>query len=437
MSRTLKLLVVALLCGAFVPSLALAQQIRIAPSHANGVYAATEPIVWNVSVTGDNASQVRSAHYVVKKGGGDVIAQGDIDLSSGSAQVTTSQTAPLAYLLVVTAPSPLAGQPKPLAANGGAVVAPERIQPSMPRPADFDAFWAKQLADLAAVPASPVIEKSDSGRAGVDYETVTMDNVGGAKIHLQLARPARDGQFPAIVILQYAGVYGLKKESVTGPAAQGWLAIDVMAHDLPLNQPDSFYATAAASTLKDYATIGNADRDTSYFLKMLLGCVRAAQYVTTRPDWNGKTLVAAGTSQGGFQAVALTALMPRITAVMALVPACCDQTADVAGRAVPWPYWIKVATAQNRDALRQASRYYDTVNFASMVHVPALIGIGLVDQTSVPSGDFAMVNQLAGAKEAVILPFSDHHGTNNTQAAYQARAAQWRAAILAGQNPKL
>ena len=418
-----------------LPVGAQAQNLAIAASHANGVYSPGEPIVWTVSVTGDNASQVRSAHYLIRKGGGVTLSDGNLGLSTGSAQVTTAQTEPLSYLLEVTAVS--TGQTKPLRADGGAVVAPEQIQPSMTRPADFDAFWTRKLADLDAVSPNPVVETGDSGRLGVHYETVTMDNVGGAKVHAQIARPERDGKFPALIVMQYAGVYGLKKETVTNPAARGWLAVDIMAHDLPLNHPDSFYETAGKTTLKNYTAIGNDNRETSYFFKMILGCVRVAKYLMTRPDWNGTTIVAVGTSQGGFQAIALTALVPQVNAVLVLVPAGCDQTGDAAGRAVPWPYWIKSATPQNHDALREASRYYDAMNFASRIHVPALVGIGLIDRTSTPSGDFAAVNQMAGPKETVILPFSGHHGTHNTQAAFHARESQWLKALQAGHAPPI
>jgi len=64
-------------------------------------------------------------------------------------------------------------------------------------------------------------------------------------------------------------------------------------------------------------SIGDEDREKSYFLRMYLGCYRAVEYLASRPDWDGKTLVVMGTSQGGQQSIVTAGLNPRITAMMA------------------------------------------------------------------------------------------------------------------------
>jgi cephalosporin-C deacetylase len=75
--------------------------------------------------------------------------------------------------------------------------------------------------------------------------------------------------------------------------------------------PRRLFALAAATTLKDYVSIGNDDRDKSYFLRMYLSCYRAADYLAHRPDWDGRTLVVTGTSQGGMQAIVTAGLHPK------------------------------------------------------------------------------------------------------------------------------
>ena len=37
-------------------------------------------------------------------------------------------------------------------ATGGAIVAPDEIEASAPRPEDFDAFWDAKIKEIAAVP---------------------------------------------------------------------------------------------------------------------------------------------------------------------------------------------------------------------------------------------------------------------------------------------
>ena len=128
---------------------------------------------------------------------------------------------------------------------GGAVAAPGEIRAAADPPADFDAFWAAKLAELAAVPANPQLEPAASGKEGVDYWKVTLDNIRGTHIRGQLARPAKGEKFPALLIVQYAGVYPLEKAWVTDRAAEGWLALDILAHDLPIDEPAAFYDAAA------------------------------------------------------------------------------------------------------------------------------------------------------------------------------------------------
>ena len=71
-----------------------AQTIQVAPSKPSGVYAAGEKIVWNVTVSGET----KSVRYVLKRGGGKVLAQGELGVMDGKAQLETTQTEPLAYL---------------------------------------------------------------------------------------------------------------------------------------------------------------------------------------------------------------------------------------------------------------------------------------------------------------------------------------------------
>ena len=96
---------------------------------------------------------------------------------------------------------------------------------SAARPADFDAFWTGKLDELA-VPAEPVLESVPSGIPEVDYWKITMNNIRGTKIRGQLARPAASTtqpassprKYPALLIVQWAGVYPLAPVWVTDRA---------------------------------------------------------------------------------------------------------------------------------------------------------------------------------------------------------------------------
>src|SRR2546430_1111992 len=223
----------------------------------------------------------------------------------------------------------------------GAAVAPEQIRPSDRRPPDFDAFWAAQLRRLDSVPLDTVLTPGESGRPGVEFFTIRMRNVGGAHIYGQLARPAAGatGTLPALLILQWASPpYPLQRQWVTDYAAEGGLVLDVEPHDVPADMPPAFY-DALPQLIKDYRLIGRTSRDESYFLPMYLGDYRAAQYLASRADWNGKTLVVMGTSMGGQQGFAVAGLDTLVTALITHVPAGCDMLGPLHGRAAPYPNW--------------------------------------------------------------------------------------------------
>jgi cephalosporin-C deacetylase len=417
-------LTAALLAGATC----LAQEIVITPQKTNGVYEVGEKIRWRVEAKREAATNVTSVRYVLKKGGWTVTRQGKLELANGAASLETSLDEPGTILAEFEADVAA----KKIKAQAGAAIAPDKIRPSAAPPADFEAFWTAKLEELKAVPPNPTLEPDESGKATVDYFNIQMDNIRGSHIYGQLAKPKKEGKFPAMLIVQWAGVYGLPKWNVVGQAERGWLALNIMAHDLPFDKPEDFYKQAAQTTLRDYVAVGNQDREKSYFLRMYLSCYRAADYLSQRPDWDGRTMVVTGTSQGGLQAIMTAAIHPKITALMANVPAGCDRTGPLVGRAAGWPGWY----GQNGTGreITETSRYYDVMNFAPRVKCPALVAVGLIDVTCPPSGVFATCNQFQGPKEMVVMVTSGHQDVKGSQARYYARAEAWNKALLRGET---
>jgi len=403
---------------------AIAQPITAVPSHANGIYKTGEKISWKISVTGEYSS----VYAVVKENDAKVLWEGAVKLTDGKGTLETSLDKP-GMILTTLSTKPKDKKSKLLL---GAAVAPYQIPVSAPRPEDFDTFWQSQIKKLHAIPANPVLTREESD-ADVEYNKITLDNINGTHVYGQIARPAKEGKYPAMLIVQWAGVYGLPKGNVINPAKKGWLALNIMAHDLPFDQPAEFYKKANATTLKNYTSIGNESRETSYFLRMLLGCYRAADYLADNPDWDGKTLVVTGTSQGGMQGLATAGLHNKITAVMVNVPAGCDTTGPWIGRSVAWPYWFRSTQGKDEKSVMETSRYFDAVNFAYDIHCPALVAIGMIDQTSTPGGVLAAFNQIKGPKEAVLMLNSPHQNRNNAQAPWHQRSSAWFEALLKGE----
>jgi cephalosporin-C deacetylase-like acetyl esterase len=310
------------------------------------------------------------------------------------------------------------------------------------RPADFDTFWDAQLAALANVPPDPVLTPGkfppEQIAPGIAYTQFSLAVGPGERVRGQIAHPDRPGEkFPALVIFQWAGVYPLTPYFVTTPAQQGWLAVNVFAHDQPIDEPVAFYEDLNAGPLKNYWTLGADDRERSYFRRMFLGTRRALDFVREHPAWDGQVLVVQGTSQGAALALVAAALDPAVTAVLANVPAFCDHHASLEGRAASFPHWLQHTEGRDPAAVARTARYYDIVHFAPRVTAPVLISAGTLDTVCPPGGIELAARALAGPCEFILMPGADHQGENNTHAPYNDRARIWMEALRAGQPAPL
>ncbi len=410
-----------------------AQTVTLKPANASNIYNVGDKVTWDVTFNGTFAAPV---NYTLKKNGLTVFQQGTLDPASGNGRIETTLDEPAAILLEVQNPSGAnaAGGRRGGAGGGrvlaGALVAPEKLQPSSPRPADFDAWWDAKIKQLHEIPINANVTAGESGKTGVDYFQVQLDNINGTHVDGQLAKPAKEGKFPALLILQWAGTYPLQKQWVTDRAAEGWLAFNIEPHDLPIDQPAAFYTNEPS--VRNYQAIGQDDREKSYFLRMYLSAYRALDYLAERPDWDGKTLVVMGTSMGGQQSISLAGLHPKVTALIVMVPSSCDMTGPEHGRAAGFPDWARDAQTKKNPAILETGRYFDPVNFASRIKVPALVAMGLFDETSPPAGVWSAINQMHGPVEPLPM-VSGHQNQNGGQAVYTARSAEWLGTLVKGE----
>ena len=387
----------------------LAQAIRVDPEPDHFAYNVGDTIRMTITAVADPAT-LKNAVYVWQPDGLSQDPATPLDLTHGPVTVQTKGTRPGTMLLKVAAATL---DDKPIRIWCGATIAADQIQPSATRPDDFDAFWKDQLTELAKVPPNPRLEPILNPRvpAGINYFAVKLDNVDNTHLYGQLAVPSKPGKYPAMLILQGAGVYPLPPANVLDRAQEGWLAFNIMAHDLPFNLPFEECQRLEHTSLKDYSMLGNTSRQTSYFRLMILRCCQAANYLTSRPDWDGQVFLVTGASQGGLQTIATAALHPRVTAVIAGKIAGCDTLATTANREISWPEWgRRAAAASPADAKRilEASRYFDPINFAPRITAPTLIYTGLADTTALPTGVLTLYNQLTCPKRLALDPRAPH-----------------------------
>ena len=408
----LLLAILAIVVGA-VPASAqrgapIPQQLTFAPYHASGIYDIGETVGW--TITPGPAAPTYRYRWTIRQNNAVVLKDGVLDLANGKGTIEITAAQPGMIYVAVQAfedltPSAGSGTPTFVGGNAGrndgfyavgAAIAPSKIEPATPRPQDFDEFWNGKLAAQAAIPINAVLTPVEPNVPGVELQMFQLDALG-SKAHGWIAKPARPGRFPALIQLQYAGVYALTPAAAARRAAAGWLMLNVDSHDkLPTD--------ASGTVPRGYQTVGNTDRETSYFLNMYLRDSRVLDYLLTRPDWDGKTLVLMGGSMGGQQSLVLAGLRPeKISGVLVCVPAGADSNGDLHGRKAGYPNWDSTNPAVMKTAL-----YFDTVNFAPRITAPVMAGFGFIDTISPPAGVWTLLNRIRGPVEALPMIESEH-----------------------------
>jgi cephalosporin-C deacetylase-like acetyl esterase len=296
---------------------------------------------------------------------------------------------------------------------------PLQIKPSMPVPDDFDAFWTAQKAALAKVPLKSTLTPVETAVKGVEAFDLQVECLGGKPVSGYFGRPkgAKPKSLPAVLHVHGAGVRSSGLGSVSWALNEGgMLSLDINAHGIPNGKPAEFYTALQNGELKDYRAHGNKDRETVYFKGMFLRLIRAIDFLTAQPEWDGKTVIVYGSSQGGFQALAAAGLDARVTFICAGVPAGCDHTGSQANRVSGWPKIVPNGQDGKPDpAGLQASRYFDCVNFATRAKCKgAAVTVGFIDTTCPPTSVYAAYNALTVPKT---IHFDTLAGHTNTPAA--------------------
>lgn len=405
-----------------------AYQLRVVTDRKDALYEVGGEAKFLISVhKGDEVVPNAAVKFVVD----DFLKSGDAaGLPTGSA-MTTEQPA----TVTVTGKHPGflqchatfdAPDGKKLQAVAGAGFSPTQIGLSLPVPDDFDSFWVEQKKQLAAVPLEPQLTQVDAPRGSGEIECfdVQVKCLGDAPVSGYFARPmnAKPKSLPAILWVHGAGVRSSAIGSAVQGAKHGMLSLDINAHGIPNGKTAEFYAELTNGRLKDYRAAGRESRETSYFRGMFLRLVRAIDFLTSQPEWDGKVVAVIGHSQGGGQALAAGGLDPRVTFIASGVPAICDHSGRAAGRINGWPKLVPDGSDGKPDPrILEASRYVDAVNFATRCKAEAILSVGFVDTVCPPSSCYAAFNALQGKKEMLNEPLMNHAAPPHIQEAFLAR----------------
>ncbi|MEV7972586.1 acetylxylan esterase [Cellulomonas sp. NPDC089187] len=280
-------------------------------------------------------------------------------------------------------------------------------------PPDFDAFWARTLAEQARQRLDLTVTAVNTPLTQLRVHDVRFTGADGQRVAAWWIVPAH-APGPVPVIVQFMGYGGGRASWMThllwAAAGYGHLVVDTRGQgtdtgDEPAARPE------APSWGPGFVTRGLDDRETYYYRRVFVDAVRAVAAVDGLPGADPERISVLGTSQGGGIALACASLEPRVRAVLVDVPFMCDWRAGVRDAATP-PYREVAEYVRMRpgsyDRVHGTLDYFDAVNFARRATAPAIVAIAAEDTVCPAPGVRAMVAAYAGPVQAVEYPYGDH-----------------------------
>jgi cephalosporin-C deacetylase len=283
-----------------------------------------------------------------------------------------------------------------------------------PRPADFDAYWARALAELDSLDPRPELVPHASPARFADCFDLWFTGVGGARIHAQYLRPRLGGGHAAV--LKFHGYTGSAGDWFTKLpwVAQGFAvaALDVRGQG-GMSQ-DSGVDTG--TTLGGHIVRGLDDHpDRLFYRQVFLDTVLLARLVMNMPEIDPSRVFATGASQGGGLTLACAALEPRIARAAPVYPFLSDYRRvwemDLAREAYAGLtyYFMRFdPTHERENEIFSRLGYIDVQHLAERIRGRVLMATSLMDTICPPSTQFAAYNKIRSQKQMVTYPDFGH-----------------------------
>ena len=381
MTKLLSSLLVILLAS----TLALAQQLSITPNRPLHDYAPGETIVFNVETPQRGKLNYRIM-YAERAG---VLQEGTIDHNGGVSQITYKSTAPAFLLLKVSlnGQSVTGGQ----YAESGVVVGRDQISALASEPADYDAFWQRQKAKLAAVPLDVQRWLVSQTEYSATYQ-FSAAQVDGRRVYGYYVVPKGSGPKPAALRIPPYGSSALQQPSADVAEKGNLIEFVITIHNAPGGQTDP----------QAYEPNDPRDPEKVYYRYAVLAAIRAIDVLATLPEWNQRDLLVYGDSQGGGLSFLTAGIDGRPTAMIQSIAALSQLNGELFDRPSGFPYYLtSTGDIYGADAVTAAARavkYYDAIYAARRFRGPSLHYVNYLDAVCPPATHYAAYNAMPGEK---------------------------------------
>ena len=386
-------------------------KISIEFERESRLYALGEPATFTVKALGENDALADEGVLTtrVTLDGNELLEVETFDLakrSQASYSCTLNQPGFVKIFVTIKKPS---DEKNALEEVAGAGFKPEKIVQGLPKPDDFDAFWAKGREEVRAIPIDVQKRKLDEfSNDKRDMYAVSFATVDNQRVFGWLGVPKLGKErYPAIVNVAWAGL-GFGPDPGTVDEGFAVLTLNVFPYEVPINEKEraNKYDEYNKELGCNYFELNAEDRDKYFYRAPILGLDRAVDWFAQQEFVDADRIGYHGTSQGGGFGLILTGLNKNIDRAVVSVPAICDHGGIVQGRNSGWPQLVGSWRYRNNPELKarvqESTRYYDAANFAQSITVPIVVTVGFRDVTCCPSSVYAAFNGIPSTDKQIL-----------------------------------
>lgn len=284
-----------------------------------------------------------------------------------------------------------------------------------PRPADFDEFWDRSLAELKDVEPCIELRPAEFVCSYAECFHMYYTGIGGARIYAKLLRPRGElVKRPALLMFHgYPGNSGEWSDKLPYVAA-GYIVAAMDCRGQGGRSQDCGGVTG--TTCRGHIIRGlDGPPETLLFRQIFLDTVQLARIVLTMPEVDADCVGATGGSQGGALTLACAALEPRVRRAAAVFPFLCDYQRVWEMDLGKDPYLELQTYFRQFDPLHQREEevftklgYIDVQHLAPRIRASVLMSVGLMDMICPPSSQFAAYNKITSPKQLALYPDFGH-----------------------------
>jgi len=290
-------------------------------------------------------------------------------------------------------------------------------QGSTPKPADFEAFWDRSLAEMRALAPGVELVPAEFQVPFAECFHMTFTGVGGARVYAKLIRPKGvSGRRPAVVMFHgYSGSSGEWNDKL-GYAALGFTVAALDCRGQGGRSEDVGGVTG--NTLHGHIIRGVADApEKLLFRQVYLDTAQLVGLVMAMPGVDPDRVGVTGGSQGGGLTLACAGLEPRIRRAAPVFPFLCDyrrvwlmDQAKDAYQEIKDHFRRFDPTHEREEAFFTRLGYIDAQFLCPRIQAEVMMGVGFNDTVCPPSTQFAAYNRITSPKRYVAYPDFGHEG---------------------------